>query len=157
MIRNTRSADLYQSVDQMVSGRLKNIKLLPFYLSWKYPRNLESPRVSSPGFGNDSKMMGNVSRCYSTGRPRVTTPNEDRFLAVYDKRNGWSTASDLSCLLSFATGTTVSRQTMYRRLGTLFYMPVGLSDVFHLPQLTVASDKPGVESMHYGQHNSDLV
>ncbi|GFX03986.1 transposable element Tc3 transposase [Trichonephila clavipes] len=23
----------------------------------KYPRNLESPRVSSPGFGNDSKMM----------------------------------------------------------------------------------------------------
>ncbi|GFU87851.1 DDE_3 domain-containing protein [Trichonephila clavipes] len=25
--------------------------------SWKYPRNLESPRVSSPGFDNDSKMM----------------------------------------------------------------------------------------------------
>ncbi|GFT85754.1 uncharacterized protein TNCV_4027011 [Trichonephila clavipes] len=25
--------------------------------SWKYSRNLESPRVSSPGFGNDSKMM----------------------------------------------------------------------------------------------------
>ncbi|GFU59421.1 uncharacterized protein TNCV_2299701 [Trichonephila clavipes] len=26
--------------------------------SLKYPRNLESPRVSSPGFGNDSKLMG---------------------------------------------------------------------------------------------------
>ncbi|GFW22681.1 uncharacterized protein TNCV_2764931 [Trichonephila clavipes] len=25
--------------------------------SWKYPRNLESPRVSSPDFGNDFKMM----------------------------------------------------------------------------------------------------
>ncbi|GFS51693.1 HTH_Tnp_Tc3_2 domain-containing protein [Trichonephila clavipes] len=25
--------------------------------SWKYPKNLESLRVSSPGFGNDSKMM----------------------------------------------------------------------------------------------------
>ncbi|GFT40716.1 uncharacterized protein TNCV_4042121 [Trichonephila clavipes] len=25
--------------------------------SWKYPRNLESPGVSSPGFGNDFKMM----------------------------------------------------------------------------------------------------
>ncbi|GFT19721.1 DDE_3 domain-containing protein [Trichonephila clavipes] len=25
--------------------------------SWKYPRNLESPRGSSPGFGSDSKMM----------------------------------------------------------------------------------------------------
>ncbi|GFU65931.1 transposable element Tcb1 transposase [Trichonephila clavipes] len=58
--------------------------------SWKYPRNLESPRVSSPGFGNDSKMM------------------------VINKR---STASDLSRQLSSATGTTVSRQTKYRRLG----------------------------------------
>ncbi|GFV92167.1 transposable element Tc3 transposase [Trichonephila clavipes] len=43
--------------------------------SWKYPRNLESPRVSSAGFDNDSKMM----------KP--------------------------------ATGTTVSKQTVYRRLG----------------------------------------
>ncbi|GFW14883.1 DDE_3 domain-containing protein [Trichonephila clavipes] len=25
--------------------------------SWKYPRNLDLPRVSSPGFGNDSKMI----------------------------------------------------------------------------------------------------
>ncbi|GFW82869.1 uncharacterized protein TNCV_3494391 [Trichonephila clavipes] len=25
--------------------------------NWKYPRKLESPRVSSPGFDNDSKMM----------------------------------------------------------------------------------------------------
>ncbi|GFX35690.1 DDE_3 domain-containing protein [Trichonephila clavipes] len=25
--------------------------------SWKYPRNLESPRESTPGFGNDYKMM----------------------------------------------------------------------------------------------------
>ncbi|GFT19792.1 uncharacterized protein TNCV_4992561 [Trichonephila clavipes] len=23
---------------------------------------------------------GNVSRCYNTGRPRVTTPNEDRYI-----------------------------------------------------------------------------
>ncbi|GFU07478.1 transposable element Tcb1 transposase [Trichonephila clavipes] len=58
--------------------------------SWKYPRNLESPRVSSPGFGNDSKMM------------------------IINRRN---TASDLSRQLSSATGTTVSRQTVYRRLG----------------------------------------
>ncbi|GFX31082.1 transposable element Tcb1 transposase [Trichonephila clavipes] len=59
-------------------------------LSWKYPRNLESPRVSSPGFGNVSKMM------------------------VINRRN---TASDLSRQISSATGTTVSRQTVYRRLG----------------------------------------
>ncbi|GFV13436.1 uncharacterized protein TNCV_129341 [Trichonephila clavipes] len=29
---------------------------------------------------------GNVSRCYSTGLPRVTTPNEDRYLAITAKR-----------------------------------------------------------------------
>ncbi|GFS66094.1 transposable element Tcb1 transposase [Trichonephila clavipes] len=34
----------------------------------------------------------NVSRCYSTGRPRVTTPNEDRYFAVTAKRNRRSTA-----------------------------------------------------------------
>ncbi|GFX05240.1 transposable element Tcb1 transposase [Trichonephila clavipes] len=58
--------------------------------SWKYPRNLESPRLSSPGFGNDSKMM------------------------LINKR---STASGASRQFSLATGTTVSRQTVYRRLG----------------------------------------
>ncbi|GFU26169.1 transposable element Tcb1 transposase [Trichonephila clavipes] len=58
--------------------------------SWKYLSNLESPRVSSSGFDNDSKMM------------------------VINRR---STVSDLSRQPSSATGTTVSRQTMYRRLG----------------------------------------
>ncbi|GFX86963.1 HTH_Tnp_Tc3_2 domain-containing protein [Trichonephila clavipes] len=67
---------------------------------------------------------GNISRCYSTGRPRVTTPNEDRYiyLAVTAKRNRRSRASDLSRQISSATGTTVSRQTVYRRLGHIgFY------------------------------------
>ncbi|GFV14580.1 transposable element Tc3 transposase [Trichonephila clavipes] len=53
------------------------------------------------------------------------------YLAVTAKRNRRSTASDLSRQLSSATGTTVSSQTVYRRLGTLVYMLVGLSDVFH--------------------------
>ncbi|GFW84568.1 transposable element Tcb1 transposase [Trichonephila clavipes] len=60
---------------------------------------------------------GNGSRCYSTGHLRVTTLNEDRYLAVAAKRNRRSTASDLSRQLSSATGMTVSRQTVYRRLG----------------------------------------
>ncbi|GFV80712.1 transposable element Tcb1 transposase [Trichonephila clavipes] len=60
--------------------------------SWKYPSNLESPRVSSPGLGNDSKLM------------------------VINRR---STISGLSRQLSSATGTTVSRQTVYRRLGDI--------------------------------------
>ncbi|GFU45817.1 transposable element Tcb2 transposase [Trichonephila clavipes] len=60
--------------------------------SWKYPRNLQSPRVSSPGFGNDSKT------------------------SVINRR---STESDLSRQLSSVTGSTVSRQTVYRRLGSI--------------------------------------
>ncbi|GFV76696.1 transposable element Tcb1 transposase [Trichonephila clavipes] len=65
------------------------------------------------GFQDD----GNVSRCYSTGRPRVTTPNVERYLAVTAKTNRRSTASDLSRQLSSATDTTVSRKIMHRRLG----------------------------------------
>ncbi|GFX62792.1 transposable element Tcb1 transposase [Trichonephila clavipes] len=60
--------------------------------SWKYPRNLESPRVSSKGFGNDSKMI-----------------------VIYCQKK--QTVSDQSRQLSSASGTTVSRQTVYRRLG----------------------------------------
>ncbi|GFX27278.1 transposable element Tcb1 transposase [Trichonephila clavipes] len=65
--------------------------------------------------------QNNESKCGESNedenRPRVTTPNEDRYLAVTAKRNRRSTASDLSCQLSSATATTVSRQTVYRRLG----------------------------------------
>ncbi|GFX61928.1 transposable element Tcb1 transposase [Trichonephila clavipes] len=42
-----------------------------------------------------------------------------RYLAVSAKRNRRSAASDLSGQLSSATGTTVSMQTVYRRLGQI--------------------------------------
>ncbi|GFT81076.1 transposable element Tcb1 transposase [Trichonephila clavipes] len=51
------------------------------------------------------------------GSPRVTTPNGDRYLAVTAKGNRRTTASDLYRHLSSATGTTVSRQTVYSHLG----------------------------------------
>ncbi|GFU80805.1 transposable element Tcb1 transposase [Trichonephila clavipes] len=46
------------------------------------------------------------------------------YLAVTAKRNRRSTASDLSRQLSSATGTTVSRQTVYRRLGHIGPLPL---------------------------------
>ncbi|GFU67260.1 HTH_Tnp_Tc3_2 domain-containing protein [Trichonephila clavipes] len=52
---------------------------------------------------------------------------EDRYLAVTAKRNRRSTASELSRQLSSTTITTVSRQTVYRRLGHIgpyAYRPV---------------------------------
>ncbi|GFX87343.1 uncharacterized protein TNCV_3369131 [Trichonephila clavipes] len=42
---------------------------------------------------------GNLSRCYSTGRPRVTTPNEDRYLAVTTQRKT-DGAQHQTCLVS---------------------------------------------------------
>ncbi|GFV03040.1 transposable element Tcb1 transposase [Trichonephila clavipes] len=76
-------------------------------------------QVSSSSLDRGSKLevRPNSPSVAHTGRPRVTTPNEDRYLAVTAKRNRRSTASGLSRQLSSATGTTVSRQTMYRRLG----------------------------------------
>ncbi|GFV81567.1 transposable element Tcb1 transposase [Trichonephila clavipes] len=47
--------------------------------NWKYPRNLESLSVISR-FWQRLQDDGNVSRCYSTGHVRVTTPNGDRYI-----------------------------------------------------------------------------
>ncbi|GFX27141.1 HTH_Tnp_Tc3_2 domain-containing protein [Trichonephila clavipes] len=60
---------------------------------------------------------GNVSRCYSTGRPELQRRMRTGIFGSYCQKKQTSTASDLSCQLSSATGTTVSRQTVYRRLG----------------------------------------
>ncbi|GFW65349.1 transposable element Tcb2 transposase [Trichonephila clavipes] len=45
-----------KQLDDFLRGRIIG-RLNVDVPSWKYPRNFESPRVSSPGFGNDSKMM----------------------------------------------------------------------------------------------------
>ncbi|GBN67315.1 hypothetical protein AVEN_205698-1 [Araneus ventricosus] len=61
--------------------------------SWKYPRNLESPRVSSQACSIQDD--GNVSRCYSTGRPELQLSGQ--YLAVYcQKKEQTGTESDLS-------------------------------------------------------------
>ncbi|GFT83925.1 transposable element Tcb2 transposase [Trichonephila clavipes] len=67
---------------------------------------------------------GNVSRCYSTGRPRVTTPNEDRYLAVSAKRNRRSRASDLFRQLSSATGTYSFKTDRVQHIGLYARRPV---------------------------------
>ncbi|GFX21933.1 transposable element Tcb1 transposase [Trichonephila clavipes] len=95
---------------------------------------------------------GNVSRCYSTGRPRVTTPNEDRYLAVTSKRNRRSTASDLCRQLSSAIGTTASRQTVYRRLGHIgIYARIGLFSLNSDSRRTLIWRVPGTR---YHQENT---
>ncbi|GFX01604.1 transposable element Tcb1 transposase [Trichonephila clavipes] len=123
----TSALKAFQCNDRIVMAQMKH---LDDFLRGKIIERLECGRTQlevSEELGIAQSVIsrlwqrfqddGNVSRCYSTGRPRVKTPNEDRYLAVTAKRNRRRTASDLSRQLSSATGTTVSRQTVYRRLG----------------------------------------
>ncbi|GFT56191.1 HTH_Tnp_Tc3_2 domain-containing protein [Trichonephila clavipes] len=82
------------------------------------------------------------NRNVSTSSPRVTTPNADKYLAVFSKRSKRCTAPDVSHKLSSAMGKTVSRKPMYKRLGHIM-----LADVFHSRQLFVASGWPEEENM----------
>ncbi|GFT69665.1 hypothetical protein TNCV_1298741 [Trichonephila clavipes] len=79
--------------------------------NWKYLRNLESSRVSSPVFDNNSKIMVMGIDVSAQIASQVTTPSKDRDLAVSAKRNRRSAASYLSRQHTAATGTTISRQT----------------------------------------------
>ncbi|GFS90060.1 transposable element Tcb2 transposase [Trichonephila clavipes] len=60
---------------------------------------------------------GNVSICYSTGRPELQCRMRIGIFSSYCQKKQTNTASDLSRQFSSATGSTVSRQTVYRRLG----------------------------------------
>ncbi|GFX41807.1 transposable element Tc3 transposase [Trichonephila clavipes] len=66
--------------------------------SWKYPRNLESPRVSSTGFGNDSKMMVPVTT-------KITPLNDNRYGGV-----GWLVWAGI--ILGFRTDLQAQSVTM---------------------------------------------
>ncbi|GFW89283.1 transposable element Tcb1 transposase [Trichonephila clavipes] len=55
---------------------------------------------------------GNVSRCYSTGLPQVTTPNEDWYLAVTARKNRRTTSSTCHVALFIYR---FSLQSDYRR------------------------------------------
>ncbi|GFS94760.1 transposable element Tcb2 transposase [Trichonephila clavipes] len=53
-------------LDECLLGRIIS-RLNIVVPSWKYPRNLESPRVSSPDFGNEFKMMVMIARLRGCG------------------------------------------------------------------------------------------
>ncbi|GFW73018.1 transposable element Tcb1 transposase [Trichonephila clavipes] len=87
--------------------------------SWKCPRNLESPRVSSQCFSNDAKIMVMWVDVTAQASPELQSRMRTGIWQLLQKKNKnrRSTASDLSRQLSSVTGTTISRQTVYRRLG----------------------------------------
>ncbi|UYV84314.1 hypothetical protein LAZ67_X001824 [Cordylochernes scorpioides] len=59
---------------------------------------------------------GTIKRKEGSGRKGKTATSEDRYLVVTAKRHREMTAIQLSNELSSATGTRISRQTVYRRL-----------------------------------------
>ncbi|GFW32138.1 transposable element Tcb2 transposase [Trichonephila clavipes] len=62
------------------------------------------------------QRTGYVTRQPVSGRPRVTTPRQDRHLVISARRQRDSTARALGSALTVAPGIRISRQTVYRRL-----------------------------------------
>ncbi|GFW44922.1 HTH_Tnp_Tc3_2 domain-containing protein [Trichonephila clavipes] len=80
--------------------------VLSFQASMNYHTHLEEE------YANNRKLPDGTE-----SHPKVTTPNEEQYMAVTAKRNIRRTESEMSRQLSSDTDTTVSRQTVYRRLG----------------------------------------
>ncbi|GFW01154.1 transposable element Tcb2 transposase [Trichonephila clavipes] len=64
------------------------------------------------------QRTGDVTGQPVSGQPRerVTTPRQDRYLAISARRQRGSTARAQGSALTVATGIRISRQTVYRRL-----------------------------------------
>ncbi|GFU37768.1 transposable element Tcb2 transposase [Trichonephila clavipes] len=62
------------------------------------------------------QRTGDVTRQPVPGRPRVTTPRQDRYLVISARRQRSSIDRALGSVLTAATGIRISRQTVYRRL-----------------------------------------
>ncbi|GFS95985.1 transposable element Tcb2 transposase [Trichonephila clavipes] len=68
------------------------------------------------------QTTGTAIRGFSSGRPRGTTPADDRYIVLQARRNRWQTAGEIARQTTQATGRPISRFTVARRLhgGGLF-------------------------------------
>ncbi|GFU22118.1 transposable element Tcb2 transposase [Trichonephila clavipes] len=68
------------------------------------------------------QTTGTAIRGFSSGRPRGTTPADDRYIVLQARRNRRQTAGEISRRTTQATGRPISRFTVARRLhgGGLF-------------------------------------
>ncbi|GFW92293.1 transposable element Tcb1 transposase [Trichonephila clavipes] len=72
-------------------------------------------------FGDNFKLQEQLSG-FSSGRPRSTTPTDDRYIVLQARRNRRQTAGEIARHTTQATGRPISRFTVARRLhgGGLF-------------------------------------
>ncbi|GFU48055.1 transposable element Tc3 transposase [Trichonephila clavipes] len=86
--------------------------------------SLELLTTSFHDFGDNFKLQttGKAIRGFSSGRPRGTTPADDRYIVLQARRNRWQTAGEIARHTTQATGRPISRFTVARRLhgGGLF-------------------------------------
>ncbi|GFY14383.1 transposable element Tc1 transposase [Trichonephila clavipes] len=68
------------------------------------------------------QTTGTAIRGFSSGRPRETTPADDRYIVLQVRRNRRQTAGEIASHTTHATGRPISRFTVARRLhgGGLF-------------------------------------
>ncbi|GFV96417.1 transposable element Tc1 transposase [Trichonephila clavipes] len=68
------------------------------------------------------QTTGTATRGFSSGRPRGTTPADDRYIVLQARRNRRQTAGEIAIHTTQATGRLISRFTVARRLhgGGLF-------------------------------------
>ncbi|GFU28784.1 transposable element Tc3 transposase [Trichonephila clavipes] len=62
------------------------------------------------------QTTGTAIRGFSSGRPRGTTPADDRYIVLQARRNRWQTAGEIARHTTQATGRPISRFTVARRL-----------------------------------------
>ncbi|GFV81362.1 transposable element Tcb2 transposase [Trichonephila clavipes] len=67
--------------------------------SWNYPRNLESHRVSSPGFDNDSKMMDTLVYARRPVRCVPLTATHCHLQLTWSKEHALWTPQQWSCVM----------------------------------------------------------
>ncbi|GFX57146.1 transposable element Tcb1 transposase [Trichonephila clavipes] len=73
-------------------------------------------------FGDNFKLQEQLSGGFSSGRPRGTTPADDRYIVLQARRNRRQTAGEIARHTTQANGRPISRFTVARRLhgGGLF-------------------------------------
>ncbi|GFU64716.1 uncharacterized protein TNCV_876391 [Trichonephila clavipes] len=133
---------------------------------WKYPRNSESPRESSPDFGNDSKMMVMAVRCVPLTathcRLRLTWSREDLLwtpqqwsCVMFSDESRFSLQSDSRrALIWRAPGTRYHQENTIERhrYGGAGWLAFG-EELFLVPELNCMfsnDDRPHLSGCHSG-------
>ncbi|GFT14993.1 transposable element Tcb2 transposase [Trichonephila clavipes] len=98
--------------------------------SWKYSKNLESPRVSSPGFGNDSKIMVMFATPGLYARRPVRyvphTATHCRLRLTWSREHALWTPQQWSCVMfsdesKFSLQSDSRRTLIWRAPGTRYH------------------------------------